>query len=704
MKVIKNLFLLIILALFFFSTPSPLTFHLETAVQAQDTEMMDTTPDEEERERQIKERREQIKKAMEEQQRRRALESEQMTKPDEKKTTVTEGIEAEEPSPSGTGQEEPKPQVSGAEEALSDETDQEQVTPPPFTAPRPAIAPGTVSFFFDDADVFEVIQTVFGDVLKENYIVDPQIKGRVNFRTVTPIPKEEVLPIMEIILRLNGIGFVEEKGLYNIVPLDKVSKELVYAQIGRYPEEVAIELFTFKNVDLKESMLDIENALGLNIKGGTVRILPVYRLNALLVVASSKLQLDYIRKWIAVFDEMFMTARPKIYVYPLQNSKADHIASLLQSIFSGSTSSVSSAASTARTSPSSKSGMPSSSTSPASAAPKVGASTVASGAGFLVSADTRIFSDEVSNALIILATPSDYDFIEETIKKLDTVPRQVLIEGLIARVDLSDSLQFGFAWALRTDIRYDRWGVDLSTEIAQNPGTLLTDPAELLSTAGFTLIGWDPTGIVRTYLEALASEGKAEVIASPHILIADNREASFQVGQQIPIPTSETNVTGTTNIQRTFQYKDIGIILKVKPQINESGIVSLELTQEVSSSATPIEEISTGAANPVINKIEATTYLVAKNKETIIIGGLIREDTSKSRTGIPLLKDIPILGYLFGTTTESTDRVELVILLTPHVITSLDEAKQATDSYVDKYRATEKLSIEELLEEKFPRE
>jgi general secretion pathway protein D len=348
--------------------------------------------------------------------------------------------------------------------------------------------------------------------------------------------------------------------------------------------------------------------------------------------------------------------------------------------------------------------MPSSSTSPASAAPKVGASTVASGAGFLVSADTRIFSDEVSNALIILATPSDYDFIEETIKKLDTVPRQVLIEGLIARVDLSDSLQFGFAWALRTDIRYDRWGVDLSTEIAQNPGTLLTDPAELLSTAGFTLIGWDPTGIVRTYLEALASEGKAEVIASPHILIADNREASFQVGQQIPIPTSETNVTGTTNIQRTFQYKDIGIILKVKPQINESGIVSLELTQEVSSSATPIEEISTGAANPVINKIEATTYLVAKNKETIIIGGLIREDTSKSRTGIPLLKDIPILGYLFGTTTESTDRVELVILLTPHVITSLDEAKQATDSYVDKYRATEKLSIEELLEEKFPRE
>jgi len=230
---------------------------------------------------------------------------------------------------------------------------------------------------------------------------------------------------------------------------------------------------------------------------------------------------------------------------------------------------------------------------------------------------------------------------------------------------------------------------------------LTVDPAELAS-AGFSLIGIDPSGIVRARLEALAQEGKAEVIASPHILIADNREASFQVGQQIPIPTSETNVTGTTNIQRTYQYKDIGIILKVKPQINESGLVSLELTQEVSSSATPVEEISKGESNPVINKIEATTYMVAKDKQTIIIGGLIREDTSKSRKGIPLLKDIPILGYLFGTTTTSTDRVELVILLTPHVVRTIDDATRATENYIEKYRGHEKLSIEELLEEKVP--
>ena len=195
--------------------------------------------------------------------------------------------------------------------------------------------PATVSFFFDDADIFEVVQTVFGDILKANYIIDPQVKGRVNFRTVTPIPKEEVLSVVEIIFRLNGIGYVEEGGLYRIIPLSDVSRELVYSQVGKTPDKVAIEMFTFKNMDLKESMPDIENALGLHLKGGTVRLVPVERMNALIVIASSREQLDYIRQWVVVFDSMYGIARPKVFVYPLQNSKADHVASLLQSILSG---------------------------------------------------------------------------------------------------------------------------------------------------------------------------------------------------------------------------------------------------------------------------------------------------------------------------------------------------------------------------------
>jgi general secretion pathway protein D len=223
---------------------------------------------------------------------------------------VTEPAATEKPAPTETKPEEIK--QPKAVPAVPVEPEKKLVTPP--RAPHSRVAAGTVSFFFDDADIFEVAQTVFGDVLKVNYIIDPRVKGRVNFRTVTPIPRDEVLPLMEIILRLNGIGFVEEKGLYNIVPLDEVSRELVYAQIGKSPENVALELFTFKNMNLKDSMAEIESALGLSLKGGMVRILPVYHMNSLIVVASTKEQLEYIRKWIEVFDNMFLVARPNVFV------------------------------------------------------------------------------------------------------------------------------------------------------------------------------------------------------------------------------------------------------------------------------------------------------------------------------------------------------------------------------------------------------
>lgn len=571
---------------------------------------------------------------------------------------------------------------------------------PPQTSPPPAVPPpmpqpaGTVSFFFDDADIFEVAQTVFGDVLRVNYIIDPKVKGRVNFRTIHPIPKEEVLPVMETILRLNGIGFVAEKGIYRIMPLTDVSKELVYSQVGKEPEQVAIELFTFKNLNIKESLADIENAIGLNLKEGSVRILPIYRLNALLVVASGKGQMNYVSKWIGVFDRMFAHAKPKIFVYPVQNSKADHIASLLQAIFSGGTSVP---APTAKTTTSTTVSAPKTdgtktpaagAPAAASAAPKTGPAAAASETGFLVSSDTKVFADEITNSLIIVSTPVDYDFIVETVKKLDVLPRQVMIEALIAEVTLSDSMSFGLEWSLKTDINmrpFDReWS--LSGDAAAKYGIDT-------SKGGFTIVGTDPSGIVRATLQALAGEDKVRVLSSPHILVSDNREAKIQIGDQVPIATSQTTNTGTTPSQTTttIQYKDTGTILKVKPQVNEGGLVSLEITQEVSDFST---KTLFGSDQIIINKREATTSLVAQDGQTIVIGGLIKDKTTRSKTGIPLLSKIPILGYLFGKTTDEENRTELIILLTPRVIRNQQDAKDVTSGYVERLKGVDKEMLE----------
>lgn len=572
-----------------------------------------------------------------------------------------------------------------------------RVTQPgiPHTAGSPA---PTVSFFFDDADVFEVAQTIFADILKVNYIIDPQVKGRVNFRTINPIPKDEVLPVMEIIFRLNGIGFVEEGGLYRIIPLTEVSKELIFSQIGKPPEKVAMEMFAFKNLDIREAMPDIENALGLHLKGGTVRILPIFRMNALIVVATSKESLEYIRNWVEVFDKMFASARPKIFVYSLQNSKATHIASLLQSIFAGSASS-SSSAQPSPVAPLAARPAGAPPTAPSSSGPKVGAAATAAGGGTFVAAETRVFADEITNSLIILATPADYSFIEETVKRLDIMPRQVVIEGLIARVDLTDNLSFGLSWSLKTNVNISGIKpftnpIDLNGVIGINPGGLDT---KNLPAKGFTFVGTDSKNQVRAVITALAEESKAKVLAAPHILVSDNREARIQVGRQVPIATSTTStITSTSStdtstsipVTSTIQYKDIGIILKVKPQVNDSGLISLEITQEISSLG---ETVKVGGQDETsINKTEATTSLVAQDGDTIIIGGLIQEDISKSKDGIPFLSKIPIIGNLFGNTTDKNTRTELIILLTPHVIKTLQDAVDVTNGYVDRYEGSAK--------------
>jgi type II secretion system protein D len=628
--------------------------------------------------------------------------------------TMPSGVkpaEAEKPAPPAT-----KPQGTEQLGVESQHPEEGQAVPaepekkpalPPKT-PKPHTASGTVSFFFDDADIFEVAQTIFGDVLKVNYIIDPRVRGRVNFRTVTPIPKDEVLPMMEIILRLNGIGFVEERGIYNIVPLDEVSKELVYAQIGKSPENVAIELFTFKNININDYMPEIESALGLSLKGGMVRILPVYHMNSLIVVASTKEQLEYIRKWIELFDNMFSVARPKIFVYPVQNSKAKDVASLLQSIFSGGGTGPASAPATRTELTKTAPGAPSL---PTPTGPKSGAAAVVTGTGTLISAETKIFADEITNSLIILATPSDYEFIKETILKIDIMPRQVVIEGLIARVDLTDNLSFGLSWSLNTDVnikglRPFTENINLNNTVNINPGGLDTTK---LPTRGFTFVGTDPKGVVRAVLTALAEESKAKVLAAPHILVSDNREARIQVGRQVPIATSTstTPLTGGTEATNystsTIQYKDIGIILKVKPQINDSGLVSLEITQEISSLG---ETVKVGGLDEIsINKTEATTNLVAQDGDTIIIGGLIQEDVSKSKDGIPFLSKIPIIGSLFGNTTDKNTRTELIILLTPHVMKNQQEAGDVTSDYVDRYKgSTKDKDINKFLKERSQKE
>jgi general secretion pathway protein D len=401
-----------------------------------------------------------------------------------------------------------------------------------------------------------------------------------------------------------------------------------------------------------------------------------------LIIADTDANVKRLLQVVDIFDsEKMKLARPQVYVYPVQNGKAKDIGAMLQQIFLGAKPATPAPTTQPTTTPRTTTPAPVTTPSPS---PRSGESV---GGEALVSEVTKIFADEITNTIIILATPEDFATISEAIKKIDIVPRQVVIEALVVQVDLTDNLDFGMRWVIQNDIK-----ITGLKPFGNNDTVNLRGPLELIANSAlppnFTFTAFDERGDVKLQLQSLAAESKAKILASPHILVSDNREASIQVGQQVPIATSTitTPTTDTNTITSTVQYKDIGIILKVKPQVNESGLVSLELSQEVSTIGRDVT--IGGQPFSSINKTEAKTNLVAQDGQTIIIGGLIREENRQGSAGLPFLSRIPILGYLFGSKQNEMSRFELIILLTPRVMRNMQEAKDVTSDYVNEFTKT----------------
>ncbi|MFH2047497.1 MAG: secretin N-terminal domain-containing protein [Pseudomonadota bacterium] len=523
---------------------------------------------------------------------------------------------------------------------------------------------GNVILNFDDADVYEVIQTVFGQVLKVNYIVEPSVKGRVTFRSTAPVKQENILPLMEVILRLNGIAVVEESGLYRLVPISNVSKEPSAVQLGRDARSVQLTgqaLLQVVPIQYMQSS-DVLKLLTPFVSANAVMVdVPM---NNHIIIVDTDANIKRLLELVEIFDnEQQKKKGPQVFVYPVQNGKAKDIATQLQQIFLGSKHSAEK--NTTFVTPQSQK----------DSIQNQQIERAHSGEEAVVSNITRIFSDETLNAVIVLSTPEDYEIIKDAIEKIDLVPRQVMIEGMIAQIVLSDNLSLGLAWSINTK----KFGGS-PANIKFNADSLNLDN---FSGSGLGFIGTDSGDAVRAVVNTLMTQSKAKLLAAPHILVSDNREASIQVGQQVPIVTSSTLASSTQPAQQTIQYKDIGIILKVKPQVNDSGLVSLEIKQEVSTYSTI--ELSAGQKDIILNKTEASTNLVVQDGHTIIIGGLIREDKTDSISGIPWLTNIPLLGFLFGNTEDDRSRTEIIILLTPHVVKNHNESDSITDGIVDRF-------------------
>ena len=313
--------------------------------------------------------------------------------------------------------------------------------------------------------------------------------------------------------------------------------------------------------------------------------------------------------------------------------------------------------------------------------------------------EVRIVADEVTNSLVVLATKKDYEDIKEVLRRLDIVPRQVLIEVLVAEVSLGDDLQFGIEYAIAQKSRNDALGRITGGGGSTGTGTsgTTTSPSifDLGSAMGFRSDSVTPLpgsgffGVIsdnRNFavtLNAVASKNKLKVLSSPHLMTADNHEAHILVGNEVPIITTQSSTNelqfqGTSGILQNIQYRDTGVILTVLPQVNSEGLVNMQIRQEVSQIASAT---TGGIASPTFSTREAETTVVVQSGETIVIGGIIDDTVDRTRSGVPFLMDIPVIGRAFRVDSDNVMRTELIVLLTPHVVRDRQESRQATDAF-----------------------
>jgi general secretion pathway protein D len=304
-----------------------------------------------------------------------------------------------------------------------------------------------------------------------------------------------------------------------------------------------------------------------------------------------------------------------------------------------------------------------------------------------VEGEVRFIADETTNAVIVTTLPRNWPEIESTIKQLDRMPRQVLIEVLVAEITLSDDLRLGVDWALKEgSFRLASQSVSSTSATIASPSLGVPPEVSLsLPAGGLTAFAFQADKFF-AMLNTLAAEGRANVLSNPHVMTSENKKAVINVSDSIPIVTSQqvpiggtttptaqatTSVIGTQSIE----YRDAGVILTVTPRIGEQGTVALDVKQEVNDIGNP--EPPTGSRR--IIKREAETSVVLVNNQTLVLGGLIRERRSLEDRGIPFLKNIPILGYLFGAKAATTTKTELLILITPRVVGTALDAARITD-------------------------
>jgi len=517
-------------------------------------------------------------------------------------------------------------------------------------------------------------------------------------RVVTQIVPVEYVSVMEITTvltpMLSQFGSIIPNSRNNLLIINDTLSNI--KRLLQILEEIDVNAFQntrmlffkpkFSDVAaLTDELTSVLNALNLTRDG--VALVPIERINSLVVFSSSSPLLETVEGWLRKLDEEVESGQ-NIFVYPVQNVKADSIAEILKSLY-GSENGTPAKQKTAQ--PSAQPGAQPQQRAASVQQPRPQAQKQQSGGR------VEIITFEPSNSLIILAPPGTYREMVDTIKKLDVYPREVLIEAVVAQVTLTDTDEYGVQWSVLHNVDFGiRDGSDYKALVRNSIANLATSAPTLTSGAagGLSYVLFSNSGNLSALINALTTRGKVNILSSPRLLVRDQEEASIDVGSEIPTATSTTTSAATTTdvLTQSIQYKTVGIKLKIKPTISEEKTVVLDLEQEVSSQGE--DTLVGGLEYPSFNTTKTKTSIVVPDKQGIVIGGIMEETKDKGYSGIPLLSSIPILGHLFRYQSDTITKKELVIIITPQVVSTKEEGRPFTNEFIGKLKEVKKYLTE----------
>jgi general secretion pathway protein D len=681
----------------------------------------------------------------------------------------------------------------------------------PAAAPGADIGPADISLNFADTDIREVVSQILGTILHVNYTIDPNVHGTATFHTAQPLSRGRLLPVLQTLLAQSGAALVQNGSLYRVVPaaeaatagvagsdatagstiipLRYASAEALVkvlqpfatqgAKLAADPGRNAILVAGEPNAraalaglvegfdvdqlagqsyamlpvtsgDAKDFATALQDAMRGGANGplaGLVRVVPLERLEAVLVVAQQPRYIEAVRRIYELVERQRRFTVRSWHVYYLQNSHASDAAYVLQQAFTphnvtaqpsqtapgagarqsgagagfggglggggvgggglgggglgggggigggglgggglagggfglgaqggasnglgggglGAGGAAAGAGTQAATTAAAGGG----------ANPLLGGLDTSGGGGGETPTDTmRIIPNVQNNALLIYATPQEEDTIEAMLHKIDILPLQVRIDATIAEVTLNDALQYGTQFFFKEgDINQT-----LSTGTAAGAVNSVLNNSAINATFPGFILGATAHNAAAA-ISALQSVTTVNVLSSPELLVLDNQAAHLQVGADVPyLSSSSQSTVANSEVVNQVQYQPTGVILDVTPRVNSGGLVTLDISQEVSSVATGTT--TTGLNSPTFNERDVVSRVVVQDGQTIGLAGLISENITKGNSGLPWLKDIPLLGLLAGSQNNSRVRTELLVLITPHVVHDQRDAEALTE-------------------------